>query len=77
MDLIISKAANADAADPDASDASAVAMQYLMEEVCGIAADYGAWFGGAEYAGCIRLNLATSRENVEQTADRIICALNK
>ena len=77
MDLIISKAANADVADPDASDAGAAAMQYLMEEVCGIAADYGAWFGGAEYAGCIRLNLATSRENVEQAADRLICALNK
>ena len=53
------------------------AMQHIMEEECGIAADYGAWFGGDEYAGCIRLNLATCRENVEQAADRIIAAFGK
>ena len=51
------------------------AMQHLMEDECGIAVDYGAWFGGDEYAGCIRLNLATCRENVELAADRIIAAL--
>ena len=50
-------------------------MQHLMEDVCGIAVDYGAWFGGDEYAGCIRVNLATSRENIEYAADRIISAL--
>ena len=55
----------------------AAAMQHLMEDECGIAADYGAWFGGDEYAGCIRLNLATRRENIETAADRIIAALKK
>ena len=27
----------------------AEAMQHLMEDECGIAVDYGAWFGGDEY----------------------------
>lgn len=52
------------------------AMKRLMEDECGIAGDYGSWFGGDEYAGCIRLNLATGRENVELAADRIINALS-
>ena len=50
-------------------------MQNFMEEECGIAADYGTWFGGEEYAGCIRINLATCRENIESAADRIINVL--
>ena len=53
------------------------AMQRLMEDECGIAVDYGAWFGGDEYAGCIRVNLATCRENIETAANRIITALKK
>ena len=77
MDKIISDAAAAYSMDPDAEDAAVKAMQHLMEDECGIAADYGAWFGGNEYAGCIRLNLATRRENVEQAAKRIIAALKK
>ena len=55
----------------------AEAMKHLMEDECGIAADYGAWFGGDRYAGCIRINLATCRENIETAADRIISALKK
>lgn len=51
--------------------------QELMENKCGIAVDYGAWFGGDKYAGCIRVNLATSRENIETAADRIIKALKQ
>lgn len=58
-------------------DLNAKGMVRLMEEKCGIAADYGAWFGGEEYAGCIRLNLATRRENVELAAERLISALKK
>lgn len=61
----------------NADDLKNGGMERLMEDECGIAADYGAWFGGEEYAGCIRLNLATCRENVEKAADRIINALNK
>ena len=52
-------------------------MQHFMEDECGIAVDYGAWFGGGEYAGCIRVNLATCRENIETAADRIINALKE
>ena len=35
------------------------------QDECGIAVDYGSWFGGEEYAGFIRINLATRPENVE------------
>ena len=55
----------------------AEAMQHLMEDECGIAVDYGAWFGGDEYAGCTRVSLATCRENIETAANRIITALKK
>ena len=61
----------------DADDLKAGAMERFMEDKCRIAADYGAWFGGYEYAGCIRLNLATSRENVEIAAERIIGSLKQ
>ena len=33
--------------------------------------DFGEWFGGREYEGYIRINLATSRENVKEIADRL------
>ena len=56
----------------DPEDLKAGGMERFMEDRCGIAADYGAWFGGDAYAGCVRLNLATSRENVATAADRII-----
>lgn len=59
------------------SDTSEAAMKHLMEDECGIAVDYGAWFGGDKYAGCIRVNLATSRENIETAADRIINAFTR
>ena len=91
MDRIISKAAKAEVRDPDAeegattkttavsaantAETAVAAMQHFMEDECGIAVDYGAWFGGGEYAGCIRVNLATCRENIEIAADRIISAL--
>ena len=78
MDRIIAKAAGAYSPDTDAADgAAAAAIRHFMEDECGIAADYGAWFGGDEYAGCIRLNLATRRENIETAADSIISALKK
>lgn len=61
--------------NPETQSPVAEAVKHLMENVCGIAVDYGAWFGGDEYAGCIRVNLATSRENIETAANRIIKAL--
>ena len=77
MEKIITMAADAYSTDKDAPDAGVTAMQHLMEDECGIAVDYGAWFGGSEYAACIRMNLATCRENIETAADRIITALKK
>ena len=70
-----SKEAGSDSADINLNEAAVTAMQHFMEDECGIAADYGAWFGGDEYAGCIRINLATSRENIVTAAGRIINAL--
>ncbi len=49
----------------------------FMEKDCGVAADYGAWFGGERFAPFVRLNLATSRENVETAAAVIIEAVRK
>ena len=75
MDRIIAMAAGKYTMDPSAYDSAVTAIQHFMEDECGIAADYGTWFGGAEYAGCIRINLATCRENIESAADRIINVL--
>lgn len=38
----------------------------FMEKECKLAFDYGEWFGGKEYEGYIRFNLATSKEIVEK-----------
>lgn len=41
-----------------------------------IAVDFGSWFGAEDDSGsCIRLNLATCRENVEEACNRLIKAL--
>ena len=47
-------------------------MTQVMQEKCGLAFDYGDWFGGENFAEFIRMNLATSRENVETAVDRIV-----
>lgn len=44
----------------------------FMEDKCGVAPDYGDWFGGERFGTHIRLNLATSRELVERAAGAII-----
>jgi len=77
LEKIVSMAADKYSENPDAEDAAITAMQHLMEDECGIAVDYGAWFGGAEYAGCIRVNLATNRENIEHAADRLIATFRR
>jgi cystathionine beta-lyase len=43
----------------------------FMQEKCGVAIDYGEWFG-TNYHGYIRINLATKPEFVEQTIEAII-----
>lgn len=51
-------------------------MEDLFQKKCRIAIDYGSWFGG-EAETCIRINLATSRENVEECVSRIVNNLKK
>lgn len=50
-------------------------MEEVIQKKCGLAVDYGAWFGDDGYDTFIRVNLATSRDNVELAAKRIIEAL--
>lgn len=44
----------------------------FMQNKCGLAFDYGDWFGGSDFKGFIRMNLATSKENIENAVQRII-----
>ena len=56
------------------SVASREALTDLVETRCGLAVDYGHWFG----EGCaskIRLNLATRPENIRLAAERLSAAL--
>lgn len=41
---------------------------------CKIAVDFGSWFGSQNCDSFVRMNLATSRENVKEACDRIIKA---
>ena len=50
-------------------------LQPFMQEKCGLAFDYGAWFGGDRSGSFIRINLATSQENVKEMVRRITEAL--
>jgi cystathionine beta-lyase len=50
-------------------------MEHVMRDECGLAVDYGAWFGGTESRTFIRVNLATRRENIEQAAEAIVRVL--
>ena len=43
---------------------------------CGVAPDFGEWFGGEAYKNFIRLNLATSPENAERIAKGLIRGLS-
>lgn len=50
-------------------------MEEYVQKKAKVAVDFGDWFGGKAYESFIRLNLATSRENVEETVKRLITAL--
>ena len=50
-------------------------VQPFMQEKCGLAFDYGPWFGGDESGTFIRINLATSGENIKEMVSRIIVGL--
>ncbi len=45
-----------------------------MQCICKLAFDYFNWFGrgGDDYCGFVRMNLATSLENVKEACDRMI-----
>lgn len=47
-------------------------IKEFMQEKCGLAFDYGDWFGGEHFGTFIRMNLATSRENVVTAVNKII-----
>ncbi len=49
----------------------------IVQDACGIAVDFGEWFGGDKWLGCIRLNLATSMDNVMLAVRRLIAALTE
>ena len=50
-------------------------MKHVIQDKCGLAVDYGSWFGEGGDAGFIRVNLATRKENIELAAQNIIRAL--
>ena len=47
-------------------------MHDLFENKCHIAPSFGEWFGGGDYATFVRLNLATSLENIRTATHTII-----
>lgn len=52
-------------------------LKTFMQQKCGLAFDYGDWFGGEQFKTFIRMNVATSRENVELAVNRIIKNLSQ
>ncbi len=46
--------------------------QELIQNKCRLAVDYGEWFGGERFGSFIRLNLATSPENIKEAVSRIV-----
>ena len=50
-------------------------IQPFMQDRCSLAFDYGSWFGGDQSGSFIRINLATSRENITDMVSRIVNAL--
>ena len=44
---------------------SAENIKDVVQKKCRLAVDYGDWFGGEQFGTHIRINLATSLENVK------------
>lgn len=51
---------------------SADEIESVIQKDCGLAADYGSWFGGEAYGTFIRVNLATREENIRLAAEKIV-----
>lgn len=49
----------------------------FMQKKCKLAFDYGDWFGGERFGTHVRMNLATSRENVEIAVKAMIENIQK
>ena len=47
-------------------------IRNIFENQCGIAPSFGEWFGGKRYATFVRLNLATSLENIKIATNSMI-----
>ena len=56
---------------------SAEEIKDFMQKKCRLAFDYGDWFGSTKSDTFIRMNVATSRENIEIAVQRIIEELKK
>ncbi len=52
-------------------------MKDVIQKKCRLAVDYGDWFGGERFGTCIRINLATSMENVKIGVDALKQNLKK
>ena len=52
-------------------------MKDFMQKKCRLALDYGDWFGGERFASFVRMNLATSRANVEKAVNAMIAECKK
>lgn len=50
---------------------AAADVQDVILDKCHLAVDFGEWFGGPEYAQFIRINLATSRDNIREVVNRL------
>lgn len=47
-------------------------IKQIILQKCRLAVDFGDWFGGKDFRGFIRINLATSLENVENATKSLI-----
>lgn len=45
-------------------------VEVILDQ-CHLAVDFGEWFGGKEYQSFVRINLATSSENVQEVVKRL------
>jgi len=47
-------------------------LHTFMQKTCRLAFDYGEWFGGERFGTHVRVNLATSKELVQEAVSRVI-----
>jgi cystathionine beta-lyase len=52
-------------------------MQRFIKEKCKLALDFGAWFGGERFNKYVRMNIATSKENIIKAVGQIIQEIKK